>query len=307
MNKSESKYYNTALLMDEALLILLEKKEFEYITVKEICQKAGVNRSTFYLHYENTSDLLEETIGYINDKIKISFSEKIEDVNSINKNDLFFVTPKYLIPYLTLVKENKKIFKLIHNKPHLFKNKQTAEMLYHDLFSVILTKYNVAENLKKYGVPVVITANRFPSDTDLEINQLRLWCEANNYMFALNEGAIKGSDGALELATKVNYFLGQETAQNFKPLYNFDEPILDKIEKICKEIYRASNVIINEDILKLAGDKGSSLGTGGMVTKLRAATIATNAGCEMVIANGANPSVLYDIVEGKKIGTRFKA
>ena len=55
MNKSESKYFNTALLMDEALLLLLENKEFEYITIKEICQKAGVNRSTFYLHYQNTN------------------------------------------------------------------------------------------------------------------------------------------------------------------------------------------------------------------------------------------------------------
>ena len=53
MNKNESKYFNTALLMDEALLILLETKEFEFITVKEICLKAGVNRSTFYLHYQN--------------------------------------------------------------------------------------------------------------------------------------------------------------------------------------------------------------------------------------------------------------
>ena len=42
MNKSESKYYNTALLMDEALLLILEKKEYEYITVKEICEKAGL-------------------------------------------------------------------------------------------------------------------------------------------------------------------------------------------------------------------------------------------------------------------------
>lgn len=50
MNKFESKYFNTALLMNQALILLLEKKEFEYITVKEICEKAGVNRSTFYLH-----------------------------------------------------------------------------------------------------------------------------------------------------------------------------------------------------------------------------------------------------------------
>ena len=150
MNKSESKYYNTSLLMDEALLILLEKKEFEFITIKEICQKAGVNRSTFYLHYENTTDLLEETIGFINDKINKTFKEKILDIQSIDKEDLFFITPKYLIPYLELVKENKRIFKLIHDKPHLFKNKEMAERLYHDLFSVILTKYNVPENIKKY-------------------------------------------------------------------------------------------------------------------------------------------------------------
>lgn len=65
MNKSESKYYNTACLMDEALILLLEKKDFEYITVKEICDKAGVNRSTFYLHYETLADLLEETAQYV--------------------------------------------------------------------------------------------------------------------------------------------------------------------------------------------------------------------------------------------------
>ena len=49
MNKSESKYFNTALRFNKALLALLEKKEFSYITIREICQEAGVNRSTFYL------------------------------------------------------------------------------------------------------------------------------------------------------------------------------------------------------------------------------------------------------------------
>lgn len=62
---------------------------------------------------------------------------------------------------------------------------------------------------------------------------------------------------------------------------------------------------INDDIMKLGGGKGSSLGTGGMATKLKAAVIATDAGCDMVIANGANPGKLYDIVEGKPVGTRF--
>ena len=60
MNKSESKYFHTALRMEEALLALLERKDLEYITVKELCQAAGVNRSTFYLHYETIGDLPAE-------------------------------------------------------------------------------------------------------------------------------------------------------------------------------------------------------------------------------------------------------
>jgi glutamate 5-kinase len=64
---------------------------------------------------------------------------------------------------------------------------------------------------------------------------------------------------------------------------------------------------IDEGILALGGGKGSSLGTGGMQTKLRAAQIATEAGCDMLIASGAKPELLYDIFDGKEIGTRFCA
>ena len=62
---------------------------------------------------------------------------------------------------------------------------------------------------------------------------------------------------------------------------------------------------IDERIIALGGGSGSSLGTGGMATKLLAAQIAVGAGCEMVIANGEKPELLYDIVAGKPIGTRF--
>lgn len=62
---------------------------------------------------------------------------------------------------------------------------------------------------------------------------------------------------------------------------------------------------INEDILKLAGAAGSALGTGGMVTKLHAAELCMDAGIDMIIANGSNPTVLYDIFDGKSVGTRF--
>ncbi|MBE6792543.1 MAG: glutamate 5-kinase [Ruminococcaceae bacterium] len=62
---------------------------------------------------------------------------------------------------------------------------------------------------------------------------------------------------------------------------------------------------ITEDVLKLGGGKGSSLGTGGMHTKLHAAERVTAAGIDMVIANGEDPDVLYDIVQGAPVGTRF--
>ena len=60
------------------------------------------------------------------------------------------------------------------------------------------------------------------------------------------------------------------------------------------------------EILALAGGAGSSLGTGGMSTKLHAASICMEAGCDMVIANGADPAILYDIAEGKPVGSRFR-
>ena len=62
---------------------------------------------------------------------------------------------------------------------------------------------------------------------------------------------------------------------------------------------------IDDRIRELAGVSNSNQGTGGMVTKLRAAEICLNCGCEMVIANGSEPRLLYDIVEGKPVGTRF--
>ena len=62
---------------------------------------------------------------------------------------------------------------------------------------------------------------------------------------------------------------------------------------------------ITEEIKNLAGAAGTSLGTGGMVTKLNAAELCIDANIDMIIANGSNPKVLYDIFDGKFVGTRF--
>ena len=64
---------------------------------------------------------------------------------------------------------------------------------------------------------------------------------------------------------------------------------------------------LTPEIMALAGDAGSALGTGGMKTKLHAAEFCYDANCEMVILNGAEPNLLYDLFEGKEVGTRFFA
>lgn len=64
---------------------------------------------------------------------------------------------------------------------------------------------------------------------------------------------------------------------------------------------------INDDIRKLAGDAVSGLGTGGMITKVNAAEMAMNAGIDMAILNGRNPDILYDLFDGKQVGTIFTA
>lgn len=168
MNKNESKYFNTAVKMDKALLQLLEKKDFEYISIKEICTTAGVNRSTFYLHYENINDLLKETSDYIIDNFLTYFSAEIVNVkidySSGKLEDLVFITPEYLTPYLTYVKENQKLFRTCLK--HL--NSLNFNTMYHNMvkhiFNPILTRFNFPENEREYilkfyltGITAVVT------------------------------------------------------------------------------------------------------------------------------------------------------
>ena len=151
MNRFESKYFNTALNMDDALIELLLKKDYEYISVKDICLKAGVNRSTFYLHYETKDDLLKETIKYINKKFYDSFNNKKIDVNKIESlNELILVNKNYLVPYLNYIKQNEKIFKLIYDKPELFNSKESFQNMYDNIFQPILERFNVPKNEQIY-------------------------------------------------------------------------------------------------------------------------------------------------------------
>ena len=153
LNKSESKYYNTACLMDEALILLLEKKEYSYITIKEICEKAGVNRSTFYLHYETIDDLLSECIEYVGNKINKKFSNKVinkQVIKDSGLDDLLLITPEYLLPYLEFLKENKAIYKIAYSQPNVFKEQYVVNHLHKNIFEPILNRFLVPKNEQKY-------------------------------------------------------------------------------------------------------------------------------------------------------------
>lgn len=82
--------------------------------------------------------------------------------------------------------------------------------------------------------------------------------------------------------------------------------LYDKDPRECPDAVLINEVYeITSKIMVMGKDKGSLLGTGGMQTKLKAGKIVTDSGIDMIIANGSDPGILYDIVEGKKVGTRF--
>lgn len=154
MNKSESKYFATAARMDEAFLELIEKKDFAYITVKEICEKAGVNRSTFYLHYETVGDLLAESAQHIIDDFvefmpydTVEFLEKMQDRPL---DELYLITPEYLTPYLTYIKEHRRIFKATVEQASTLRMTDAYQKLNRYIFTPILNRFEVPPEEQKY-------------------------------------------------------------------------------------------------------------------------------------------------------------
>ena len=105
-------------------------------------------------------------------------------------------------------------------------------------------------------------------------------------------GAVVAVSVAADLLVLLSDIDGLYTADPHK---DPDARLIDRVEAITPEIEA------------LAGGKGSALGTGGMATKLHAAKMVTEAGTDMIIANGSNPKLLYDIADGKAVGTRFLA
>ena len=137
---------------------------------------------------------------------------------------------------------------------------------------------NTMDRLLAFGVLPIINENDTIATTEIKVGD-------NDTLSAIT--AVGAHADLLILLSDIN---GLYTADPHK---NPEATLIPQVE------------VIDERIMELAGTAGTEFGTGGMVTKLHAAHICMDAGIDMIIANGSNPSVLYDIFDGKSAGTRF--
>ncbi len=154
MEKSSSKYFHTARRMDRAFLNLLEKKDMEYITVKELCEAAGVNRSTFYLHYETIGDLLAESVQYMNEQflehMQLRVEEFVSRIRVCPLEELYLVTPEYLMQYLAYIAQNKRLFRTALRNSGVLGLEKTYRRMMEHVFWPILERFQVAEADREY-------------------------------------------------------------------------------------------------------------------------------------------------------------
>lgn len=154
MERAESKYFKTAARMDEAFLELLEQKDLAYITVKEICEKAGVNRSTFYLHYETVADLLTESLEYMNRQFSSYFTRHSKSIvarlHTCSPEELYLITPEYLTPYLRFIREHKRLYQAVAKNPDAMGVEDTYGWMFREVFSPVLERFQVPEWDRKY-------------------------------------------------------------------------------------------------------------------------------------------------------------
>ena len=154
MNKSESKYFATAARMDDAFLTLLEKKDFAYITVKEICEAAGVNRSIFYLHYETMADLLSESVSHMNEQF-LTYMKKdsqtfVTKLRDCPLDELYLITPEYLTPYLGYIEQHKRLFRTATENAAVLGMDKSYDRMFRHVFTPILDRYGIPQQDRRY-------------------------------------------------------------------------------------------------------------------------------------------------------------
>ena len=144
----------TLSVIREAFFALLAEVGFAKMTVADICRHADINRGTFYLHYETINDLLEESAEFL----LRGFTEKMSGVSAgvIEKlrvcpiDDLYFMTPEYITPYLGFVKERRKLLATVLRRKELFRLDKSYETIFRNVFDPILERFSLPEDERRY-------------------------------------------------------------------------------------------------------------------------------------------------------------
>ncbi len=152
--KTDRRVRKTKSQLKTGLAQLMREKSIREITVKELVDAVDINRSTFYLHYETISDLLSESVNYLNDQF-LAYMKKDKEavVSRLQKcslNELFLVTPEYLTPYLGYIKEYKKIFRTAIENAAVLELEKSYDKMFCYVFTPILERYEVPEKDRTY-------------------------------------------------------------------------------------------------------------------------------------------------------------
>lgn len=129
--KNNQRYKDMDIYMKAALLELMKEKEFEKITVKSICERAGVNRGTFYSHYTDIYDMIEDAENYLNTEL-IAISNKWTKESTETQRNLLF------IEYLKYIKEHRYFYRISLMNRKRLSFKKTLKPLWEQ---TILPKY----------------------------------------------------------------------------------------------------------------------------------------------------------------------
>ncbi len=137
--------------MNKALFELLDEKDFKEITISEVCERANVNRSTFYAHYDNTLDLLLEAKDNFIAEFFSAYKLRRQDINNLSLEETNFITDEYLLPYLKFIKTNKKLYKIFMQNLNVMKPDDVMSSMLEAVFYPICKKHNVKdENIIDY-------------------------------------------------------------------------------------------------------------------------------------------------------------
>jgi formate--tetrahydrofolate ligase len=119
------------------------------------------------------------------------------------------------------------------------------------------------ENIRKFNVPVIVSLNKFETDTPNELSYVKEFCQSLNVSFSICECYAKGGSGGIDLAQKVLELANEKSNPGFSPLYSLDLSIREKIEKIAKEIYGAKSIHFTPAATKQL-DKLESIGLNSL-------------------------------------------